>query len=154
MIIYNVVISQNKKCSNLLKLENNILKADISGPTDFVHIQGTKQYDGGFSKIDNLDQIDPNLRQLFEMANINFGSLDSAQKKQIKKWADSKKTQSQIKHFGTSIRRQQEQTYQPPPSMASKMGRTHLTPKNGKNLLETQASFLKSRAEEPGAHGP
>ena len=104
-----------------------INKADISGPTDFVHIQGTKQSnEGGFSKIDNLAQIDPNLRQLFEMANINFNSLDSTQKKEIQAWADSKKNQSRIKHFGASIR-QQEASRQP----TGQVRKTQRTPKNG-----------------------
>merc|ERR1739838_314329 len=93
-----------------------INKADISGPTDFIHIQGTKQSnEGGFSKIDNLSQIDPNLKQLFEMANINFNSLDPSQKKEIQKWADSKRNQSRIKHFGASIRQQTEHKKPPPP---------------------------------------
>ena len=53
--------SQNQVFCPYLKTSLN--KADISGPTDFIHIQGTKQsHEGGFSKIDNLSQIDPNLK--------------------------------------------------------------------------------------------
>mgnify|MGYP002051962380 FL=1 len=109
-------------------LKTSLNKADISGPTDFIHIQGTKQSnEGGFSKIDNLSQIDPNLKQLFEMANINFNSLDPTQKKEIQKWADSKRNQSRIKHFGASIRQQTE--YKKPPSMEqSKIRRPKQTP--------------------------
>ena len=58
------------------------------------------------------------LKQLFEMANINFNSLDPTQKKEIQKWADSKKNQSRIKHFGASIRQQTEHKKPPSSSMA------------------------------------
>jgi hypothetical protein len=69
------------------------------------------------------------LKQLFEMANINFNSLDPTQKKEIQKWADSKRNQSRIKHFGASIRQQTEHKKPPSSSMAqSKTRRPKQTP--------------------------
>ena len=67
------------------------------------------------------------------MANINFNSLDPTQKKEIQKWADSKKNQSRIKSFGASIRQQQETQKVPT------VGKTKPTPMNGESFVSKES---------------
>ena len=69
------------------------------------------------------------------MANINFNSLDSTQKKEIQKWADSKKNQSRIKHFGASIRQQTEHKNPPSSMEQSKIRRPKQTPGKYANII-------------------
>ena len=56
----------------------------FSTPSNPLHLQGTK--DG--KSFSNLDQIDPRMQRLFEMAGVDLKSLNKEDEEKLKTWVD------------------------------------------------------------------
>ena len=55
---------------------------DIGAPTNFVHIQGSKLEAGGeLQMVNNLEEIEPGMRQIFLMAGLDTSILHDPKKK-------------------------------------------------------------------------
>lgn len=57
-------------------------KADIGAPTGFIHVKGVKASQAGFEMIDNLDNLDPRLRQLLSTSGLDEKVLSDPNKRQ------------------------------------------------------------------------
>ncbi len=61
-----------------------IRKAEIGAPTAFVHVSGIKASSDGFETVDNLDEVDPRIREFLKVAGLSDNILsDSKAKREI-----------------------------------------------------------------------